>query len=246
VPAYSAYLPLNTLKPVAEDVWIVDGPEIDMRYLGTRFPFPTRMTVVRLPSKAIWIHSPVAWRAELGEAVGKLGPITCLVAPSTLHYWFLPDWREQFPKARSYGPPGLERRARRKVRIDHDLGASAPAEWGGTIDQCVVTGRLFTEIDFFHRPSRTLILTDLIENFEPERIQKRWLRLAIRLSGAADPDGKAPYDMQWSFIGRRRELREAVKQMIAWAPERIIIAHGRCYMRDGVAELKRAFRWALA
>jgi hypothetical protein len=33
--------------------------------------------------------------------------------------------------------------------------------------------------------------------------------------------------------------------MIGWAPERIILAHGRWYPRDGVAELERAFRWVL-
>jgi hypothetical protein len=31
--------------------------------------------------------------------------------------------------------------------------------------------------------------------------------------------------------------------MVAWAPERVIFAHGRCYERDGAAELRRAFRW---
>lgn len=31
--------------------------------------------------------------------------------------------------------------------------------------------------------------------------------------------------------------------MIEWNPERVIMAHGRWYEHDGVAELKRAFRW---
>jgi hypothetical protein len=44
---------------------------------------------------------------------------------------------------------------------------------------------------------------------------------------------------------RKAELRAAVEQMIAWEPERIVIAHGRCYDRDGAAELRRAFRWLL-
>jgi hypothetical protein len=33
--------------------------------------------------------------------------------------------------------------------------------------------------------------------------------------------------------------------MIAWNPERIILVHGRWYQRDGVQELRRAFRWVL-
>ena len=42
------YEPINTLKPVAPDVWIVDGPVIGMAYFGFHVPFTTRMTVVRL------------------------------------------------------------------------------------------------------------------------------------------------------------------------------------------------------
>jgi hypothetical protein len=43
----------------------------------------------------------------------------------------------------------------------------------------------------------------------------------------------------------RRSLRVAVERMIAWEPERILLAHGRWYARDGVQELRRAFRWLL-
>jgi hypothetical protein len=32
------YTPLNVLKPIATEVWIVDGPEIDFNYLGLKFP----------------------------------------------------------------------------------------------------------------------------------------------------------------------------------------------------------------
>jgi hypothetical protein len=31
--------------------------------------------------------------------------------------------------------------------------------------------------------------------------------------------------------------------MLAWAPERIVVAHGRCYLQDATNELRRAFRW---
>jgi hypothetical protein len=51
-----------------------------------------------------------------------------------------------------------------------------PSSWAGSIDQVLIEGDVLTEIDFFHRPSRTLILTDLIENFEAGRIRNRWYR----------------------------------------------------------------------
>ncbi|MDP4026522.1 DUF4336 domain-containing protein [Methylobacterium sp. NEAU 140] len=243
--AYRPYEPLHAPKAFAEAVWIVDGPEIGMDYLGLTLPFPTRMTVVRLPSGALWIHSPIAWSDGLAAALSGLGPVRHLVAPNTLHYWFLPEWQERFPDARSYGAPGLARRAKRPLVLDESLGDAPPAAWEGAFDQCVVPGRLLTEVDFLHRASRTLILTDLIENFEPRRVRSPVLRWLMRLAGAADPDGKAPIDMQLSFIGHRRAVRAAVQRMLAWAPERIVLAHGRCYEANGTDELRRAFRWIL-
>ncbi|WP_448951143.1 DUF4336 domain-containing protein [Labrys neptuniae] len=242
---HAPYLPLNSLKPAADGIWTVDGPEIGMRSLGMTIPFPTRMTVIRLPPGELWIHSPIAWDDALATAIAALGPVGHLVAPNTLHYWYLPDWQAKFPRARSYGPPGLMAKARRPVTIDEELGDEAPPIWRATIEQCLVPGKILTEVDFFHRPSRTLILTDLIENFEMARIRKPWLRWLIRFGGAADPDGKAPIDMQLNFTGQRDKVREAARRMIEWAPDKIILAHGRCYERDGVEELRRAFRWVL-
>ena len=51
--------------------------------------------------------------------------------------------------------------------------------------------------------SRTVVLTDLIENFEPQRIRSRFYRGLVRLSGAAHPDGKAPIDLRLTFWPRR-------------------------------------------
>ena len=102
-----------------------------------------------------------------------------------------------------------------------------------------------TEVVFFHRPSRTLILTDLIENFEPEKLRSWTMRLLTWFGGVQDPDGRMPRDMRFSFRSRKAELRIAIETMIALAPERIILAHGRWYERDGARELRRAFRWLL-
>lgn len=243
--AYVPYGPLQTIKAFADEVWIVDGPEIGMRYFGMNIPFPTRMTVVRLPGRQLWLHSPIAWSHELASELAKLGSVSHLIAPNTLHYWYLPDWQRLFPEARTYGPPGLVNKARRAISIDETIGEQPCAAWAGNISQCLIYGSLLTEVDFFHHPSRTLILTDIIENFEPSRVKGVILRVLMKVFGAADPDGKAPFDMQLSFLGRRKNVRAAANLMIGWAPERIVIAHGRCYEADAVAELRRAFRWVL-
>jgi len=54
-----------------------------------------------------------------------------------------------------------------------------------------------------------------------------------------------PRDLRLTFRQHKPQMRAAVAQMIAWEPERIILAHGRWYAHDGAAELRRAFRWLL-
>jgi hypothetical protein len=67
----------------------------------------------------------------------------------------------------------------------------------------------------------------------------------LRVAGIADPNGKTPIDMQLSFLRQRKAVRADAERMIAWNPERVIMAHGRWYDGNAVAELQRAFRWVL-
>ena len=56
--ALATYPPLNTLKRVADNVWIADGPVIRFGIPWPKYPFPTRMTAIRLGSGDLVIHSP--------------------------------------------------------------------------------------------------------------------------------------------------------------------------------------------
>lgn len=243
--AFLPYAPLDEPKPFAPDVWIVDGPEIRFSYGGLKLPFPTRMTVARLAGRGLWLHSPIAFTEPLAETLAALGEVRWLIAPNSLHYWWLADWAGRFPQAECFAVPRLDQTAKRPLPRHVSLAGAPPPAWAGTIDQLLVSGDELEEAVFFHRPSRTLVLTDLIENFEPSRVKSRWLGWLLRLAGPVDPDGKAPLDMQLSFRRQRPQVRAAVERMIAWDPERIVLAHGRCYDANGAAELRRAFRWAL-
>ncbi|MGN6819544.1 MAG: DUF4336 domain-containing protein [Sphingomonas sp.] len=243
---YRTYDPLGVLKPVAENIWIVDGPEIRFRYALLRIPFPTRMTVVRLPDGGLWLHSPTPADVALVEQVRALGPVTDLIAPNTIHYWWVKDWSVLFPAARVWAVSRMARGARHRLPPHRMLGEAPPPEWGGAIDQLVVTGsRVIMEAEFFHRPSRTLIMTDMIENFEESRFRSRFYRWLSHIGGVVDPDGRPPSDIRFSFRGRHDALRRDVETMIGWAPERLIMAHGRWYPTGAVDELHRAFRFVL-
>ena len=181
------------------------------------------------------------WRVA---AIDRLGPVEWLVAPNSLHYWYVADWQRLYPAARTLAVPGLADHAKRPFRVDAVVDAD-DAPLPGGLRAVLVPGTAVTEAVFFHEPSRTVILTDLIENFEPQRVRSRFYRWLVRLSGAAHPDGKAPIDLRLTFWPRRRRVRAAMATILGWDCERVVMAHGLPYASDGAAELRRAFRWAV-
>lgn len=239
------YEPLNTLKSVAPGLWIADGPSVHMAALGGSAPFPTRMTVARLTDGGLWCHSPIEPDATLFAEIDALGPVRHLVSPNKLHYAHIAAWKRRYPDAVAWASPGVrERAASQKIEVafDADLGDLPEPAWAADLDQLHFRGsRAIEEVVFLHRASGTLILADLIENFEPAKLglAMRWI---ARLGGVLDPDGKTPLDMRFTFRDKAR-ARACLQQVVAWRPQRIILAHGRCYPENAEAEVRRAFRW---
>ena len=244
-PDRQTYPPLNTLKPVIDDVWIVDGPLIEFGSPLLKMPFPTRMSIIRI-GRELFIHSPTPLTAGLKAEIAAIGEPAWIIGPNRIHYWWIPEWCEAYPDAAAYLAPRIMEQA--GDRLDQvvyrcrSLDNRSGYPWDGAIDTLPVQGSYMSEIVFFHRPSRTLVLTDMIENFEPQKLGL-FARVLTWLGGAQHPDGKMPRDMRLTYRARAAELRVAIDTMIGWNPARIILAHGRWYERGGTDELRRAFRW---
>jgi hypothetical protein len=242
------YAPIDTPKQIAKDVWMIDGPIIGFQYAGLKLPFPTRMTIVRLANGKLFVHSPIRLNEAIKAAVDELGEVAYLIAPNTIHYAGLPDWQKAYPDAKAFCAPGVIKRAKSvgiSVEFDAELADTPETEWANEIEQVLVRGSYLNEAVFFHRASKTLILTDLIENFEAPKIKSPIWRFMIKLFGTMDPHGSMPRDMRLTFAGYKDGLRKAVQTMIDWKPDYVVLAHGRCYANNAVAELKRAFAWVL-
>ena len=240
------YDPIGVLKKIDENIWIVDGPIVHMQQFGLSVPFPTRMTVIRLLNGDLFVHSPVSPTDELCAALDDLGRVAHLISPNKIHYASIGVWAKRYPNALCWASPGVRERAVSRnidVHFDRDLNDEAPEEWLGEIDQIVFKGSSFMdEVIFFHRSSRTVILADLIENFERNKVNGvlAWI---LKLAGNLDPDGKLPIDLRMTFRGNYKQACVCYRDMMAWGAERVVLSHGRWYPKDGQKELKRAFAW---
>ncbi|MCL1989925.1 MAG: DUF4336 domain-containing protein [Defluviitaleaceae bacterium] len=240
------YEPLNTLKKVDENIWIIDGEVIKMKVLALSVPFSTRMTIIKLKNGKLWCYSPIEPTQQLLKEVNQLGEVGYLISPNKLHYAYIQKWQKEYPLALTYASPGVKKRSSSKkhlIHFTHELQNHAPDEWEKEIEQLIFKGSpILEEVVFFHKGSKTLILADLIENFEGEKIKSRFWGCVHKIGRIAAPDGQTPLDYRLSFINKK-EARKNYKQMLNWKPEKIIIAHGRWFEKNGVEELRRAFRW---
>ncbi len=238
---YRPYAPLLVPKPWAEDIWTVDGPEIGYGFIGLAIPCPTRMTVVRLGNGELWVHSPVAHSPNLAAALADLGRVAYLIAPNLHHYTHLAQWQERYPEARVFALPALAE----KLALERwsDLDAVDDEAWSAAVATLPLALGAFSECVFFHHASRTLIVTDLMQRFEAERITSPLIRLLLTAGGAAGPDGQPSIDMRWALRSHRAALGSGIAAMLAFEPERVILAHGRCFESGAKHAIERAFRF---
>jgi hypothetical protein len=225
------------LTKIDRDIWIADGPHVS--FYG--FPYPTRMTIVRLRGGGLWICSPIPTSAVSADEISRLGPVQHLVSPNKIHHLFLVEWKAAWPEAKLWAPPGLARR-RPDLSFDGELGDEPAAAWAGEIDQVIFHGSFAVEeVVFFHHASRTAVVTDLVQRFEASTLPW-WCRPIMRLEGLVGPEGSTPREWRLSFW-KRDAARAARRKTLGWNPERVIIAHGECIQSHGRAVLERALSW---
>jgi hypothetical protein len=228
---------VSTLDRIGDDLWIADGPPV----FFFSFRFPTRMVVARLPDGGLWLWSPIALDDRLRDDIAKLGEPRYAVEPNSLHHLPLADWVTAFPKLRLWSPPGLAKK-RKDLTFDGKLGDESPPEWRDVIDQVKIRGSVaLTEVVFFHRPSRTCIVGDLIQKFDPHEVSG-WRGLVLRANSLVGANGSTPREWRATFL-KRDEARASVRRALAWKPEQLVIAHGQRVTERGEDALRRSLAW---
>jgi short-subunit dehydrogenase len=231
------------LTQVTEDVWVYDDAPISAAGL----PLPVRMTVVRLSSRELLLHSPVRYSPALHRDLERLGRIRYLLAPNTAHWMFLKNWQSAVPDALTFSAPGVAGRSQVQtagVRIDRELDDGTPTEWADDLAAVLVSAPFFCEVAIFDKRSRTLILTDIVQNLDPE-IFPRPIQPLAHLLGITKPGGRAPVYLRVLLQLGGRSVQSAARRLVAFSPEKVIFAHGEWFDSQATERLRRSLDWLL-
>jgi hypothetical protein len=201
----------------AENLWTADH---ELRLPGG-IPFATRMTVVRLADGSLALISPVPIGDALASELAALGPVSHLIAPNLFHHLHLAPAKARYREARLLGPAGLA--AKKPGMAFEPPVVDGLAPFQGVLASMAIEGApRASETVWFHITSRTLIVTELVFNFEATGSWKTAVLLAC--TGVR---GRLAQSRIWNFLLEDKALASAsCQRMFNWDFDRLIVAHG--------------------
>lgn len=196
------------------------------------------MTVVRLRDGGLLIHSPIALTADLQAEVDSIGPVRHIVAPSQGHHLYAGEWQDAYPGALLSAATGLAKR-RRDLAVDHELMGVGHADWQDDLETLFIEGAMLNETVFLHRPSRSLIVADAVENFDTS---SHWpTRTYLKIAGIHGKPGVSR--SLRPFFRDKKRARRSIDELLSWDFDRIVVAHGDIIDSDANDALREAYRW---
>lgn len=221
---------MGALTPIDDGLW---RAETTFR-VGPGFTMPVASALWRDAAGALTIVSPIAFSDEQAAAVDAIGPVTALVAPNRFHHLALPKAMARWPAAKVWAAPGLPKK-RPDIRFDGELGTGATEV--PDADVVLLDGAPgANELMIVHRPTRTLVLADLVFNLSEGG---GWLRTVyLKASGAL---GKPAPSVWWRFLVKDRAATAAsLERILSTDFVRVLPSHGSPIEGDAKAVLATA------
>eukprot|EP00667_Euglena_gracilis_P009507 EG_transcript_9661 len=213
----------EVLRRLAPGLWVAERP-----FVWNGIDVGGKMAVVRLRDGALWVHSPVALDAALKAAIDALGPVHHIVSPNFEHVKYAAQWIAAYPEATAYGCPGAVQKFSH-IPYNVEVGAdnSVPSPWVEDLAVTFIdaehnpfTGKpFFNEVVFLHRPTGTLIVTDLFWNY-PAAVPP-----ATRLWKFGMDQVYLPF-YERLMIRDRSRFEAAMGRIVGWDFDAVLPCHG--------------------
>jgi hypothetical protein len=210
---------MKRLQETGEGLWVVDHEA----KLGPGAYLPIRMTVMRVGADELLLHSPVPIDDALAEEIDAIGRVAHILGPNKFHHLHIPKTKRRYPTATTWGAPGLAEK-RSDIVFDGVLGTDAPASWRDDVVQVHVKGvPMVHEVVTFHRPSGSLVVTDLVFNMAQTR---GWATGMLMAMVGASRGFAHSRSWKYVFVRDKAEAGRCVSEVLSWDFARIVPAHG--------------------
>ncbi|MED5387856.1 MAG: DUF4336 domain-containing protein [Pseudomonadota bacterium] len=224
---------MSLLQPLTDSIWHVAMPHAFMGlHVGTR------MTVVKLSSGGLLLHSPVPVDEDLAAELASLGEVRHIVCPNLFHHVFAADVKQRYPEALLHGPEKLAKK-RQDLTLDAVLSETPHPDWGEDFELVFIEGSMLQETVFYHVPSQTLIAADLIENFH--QCDHGFTRWYLKLGGLWQKPGWHPI-LRLVYLNRRK-ARASITRILEWPFERLSLAHGDVITENARNQARHGLEW---
>ncbi|CAM9600890.1 unnamed protein product [Chrysoparadoxa australica] len=192
------------------------------------------MTAIKLESGGLWIHAPIAPTQECINLVSELGSVEHIVHPTTAleHKLYVKPFSSAFPKAQVWAVPGqwawpinLPPNFKAKTLFEGEL-----PPWSSEIESKLFCPPVLgigptNEANFYHKGSKTLLVTDTVIYVpkEPPDVVRKYPALSPTsttlyvhlLNAAEEAEGEVAED---SADARRRGWARMALQVLFLGP----------------------------
>jgi hypothetical protein len=226
--------PHGPISFVDDGLFVVEGR-------WKRSVFERKMTVFRLASGEVAVHSAIAMDEAGMAALEAIGQPSWILVPNSLHYSDASWYADRYPSARVLVPASSRAKLFEKVRrIDGSLDDDWPAAAQGELAVVPLQGTRIGEVAIVHLPSRTLVLTDTVFNYRERDLP--WLsRLLMRANRAYGRFGPSRIFMSF-VVDDRDAFLGSIDALLEHEFDRVIMSHGRILAAGGHAAMRDAFR----
>jgi hypothetical protein len=191
------------------------------------------VTIIRLDSGQLIIHSTAPFSHLDVAEIRSLGTPGWLVDSMLVHDTYATEGRTAFPDLPYLVPEGFPEAE--KLRAQPLL--PAPPEWSPEVEVLLIEGMpRAREHVFLHAPSRTLIVADLVFNFEEASGWTSFFRRVL-MGVKEHPDSARLYPI---LIKDRPAYDRSIRALLAWDFDRIVVGHHVPILANGKALLKAA------
>lgn len=219
---------MRDLRPLAPDVHVLEAPQT---FFGLEMG--ARMTVLSLDG-GLLVHAPLGVDPAV---LSSLGEPRWVLAPNKLHHLYAGPWLEA--GLEGWAAPGLPEK--RPDLAFHGTVGPDDQPFGPDVQLFPLACFPFSnEVVVYHRPSRTLVVTDLVFNLAPT------MPLSTRAAMwcACGYPGCRTTLLEQALM-KRDVARRELKALLALDFDRLIMSHGEVIETGGRQALAGAFRWLM-